>query len=157
VATIDVEWAAVLSAQRQQELSNPDAPAGSGNDAARLARATRWTRAEFLKVTNLALDDVTPNDQHVVAGVAGISAFLLKFGAMPKSSAADAAWEEFQGLMRGIPVLGSSTTSLYQPTDPDNSGGPPVPDFDRSRFGDQVPNPPGGGGTPRPFSPINFS
>lgn len=142
--TLATEWAARLSADRQLQLTNPDNRPASVNDAARLAAAVADATSEFRTVTGLTFDPT--NADHIRVGVLGVTAFLLTYGPVAQSDYVKAQVEVWHKALAGLVDLSAKTTSLLTPSDPDLSGGPVRPDFDRENFEGLTPRAPTGSG-----------
>lgn len=137
------EWQARIPTPRQIQFTNPDITTAGGVNMTVLNNAIADTKAEFQAITGVALDDVTPNPQHIAAGVAGVTAYLASYGASSVEYA-DKLLQPFRARCARLTVLLSRTSSVFTPSTPDTSGGPVRPDFDPEIMGDIIPNQPGG-------------
>lgn len=134
------EWQARFSSAKQIQYTNPDNSPANTVDATRLAAAAADAAAEFRSVTGRTFDTTDAN--HVRAAVDGVTYFLLKRGASVDGDFVRRLREDWHRQLAGLADLAPVTTSLLTPSDPDLSGGPVRPDFDRESLGTLVPNPP---------------
>jgi hypothetical protein len=148
------EWQVRIPAPRQVSLTNSDLTSvGGGVNMTVLNAAVADTKSEFKTITGQALDDVTPNPDHIAAGIMGVTCFLTSYGAAGPDYV-EKILAPFKTRCARLAVLLSRSTSKLTPSDPDTSGGLVRPDFDPDVMGGLVPNQPGGG-RPSPFPRFN--
>lgn len=141
--SLTTEWQARLSSARRIQLTNPDTPSASTEDATRLAAAVADTQANFAVLTGATFD--ATNAQHIAAGIRGVTAFLVSYGAQPQSEYSRGVMKDWRDACAALTSLAPGTTSLLTPSTPDTSGGPIRPDFDRENVSGIIPRAPVGG------------
>lgn len=131
------------STEKLRALTNPDDRTVTAIDATVGALAVADTEADFLTHAEVAFD--SSDERHVAAGVRGVIAHLMSYGAA-HSEGAEAAMRRFHERLEKIRNTGPrgrispATQSQLEPSDEFAGTGPFRPDFDRDRFGGIVPD-----------------
>lgn len=143
-ASLANDWLARVSPLRAADLTNPDPPTASTASSlaptavnmAQLGQAVADATANFTDRTGQAYNGLLNN--HVAAGVLGVTFYLQSYRELPGTKSLDAAEKAWTRACARLALLLPTGSSQLQPSI--DCG---VPDFDRSRFGDITPQAPG--------------
>lgn len=147
MALIDTVQARIPASQLR-ELTNPDGGAATPNLTI-LAEAVKASRGDFLGRVGVALDDTTPNEQHLSLGVRGVMFYLRSYRGLPVADEKierDAWYDslyEFAKIGGGLTWITPTTDSMLTPSGDSDEGRLVRPRFDRHAFDDITPNAPG--------------
>lgn len=137
------EVVARYSTEKLRALTNPDNRSATSVNTTVGDLAVEDTMADFLTHAEIAFDET--DARHIAAGVRGVIAHLMSYGAA-NSEGADAALRRFHDRLEKIRNTGPrgrlspATQSELEPSDEFAGAGPHRPDFDRDRFGGFVPD-----------------
>jgi hypothetical protein len=150
MALIDTVQARIPASQLLQ-LTYPDG-GGVTPNLTILAEAVKASKGDFLGRVGVALDDTTPNEQHLSLGVRGVMFYLRSYKGLPVDAEKTErdAWHdslyEFAKIGGGLTWVTPTTDSQLTPSGDTDDGSRLVrPRFDRHAFTDITPNAPGSG------------